>query len=85
MDISKEQLVSDLRSAGIRSGDSLIVHSSLKSIGCVAGGALTVVHALIEAVGAEGGVLFPCLTFGGSVTEHLRKIEVVDLRTVTLH
>jgi aminoglycoside 3-N-acetyltransferase len=43
----------------LREGDTLIVHSSLKSIGWVEGGASTVVHALRNAVGKRGTLLMP--------------------------
>jgi len=48
--------------AGIDRGDSILVHSSLSSLGWMDGGAETVVQALLNAVGAEGTVLFPTLT-----------------------
>jgi aminoglycoside 3-N-acetyltransferase len=44
-----------------------------------------VIGALRGAVGDEGAVLFPCLTFNGSVTEYLRTTAMVDLRNVTIH
>jgi len=39
------------------------VHSSLKSMGCVDGGAETVIRALQAAVGDAGTLLFPALTY----------------------
>ena len=59
---SLEILVKDLRNLGIKEGDVVITHSSLKSMGNVEGGADTVIDALIEAVGSEGTVLFPALS-----------------------
>lgn len=54
-----ESLVADLRTLGVAEGDSLVVHSSLKAIGWVAGGAAAVVDALLEAVGPRGVVSMP--------------------------
>lgn len=49
----------DLRALGVVDGDVLIVHSSLSSLGWVAGGAAAVVDALFEVVGTEGTVSMP--------------------------
>ena len=56
-------LVKDLRDLGLKNGDTVIVHSSLKSMGYVEGGADTVIDALIEVVGADGNVMFPALSW----------------------
>ena len=60
---SLQTLVSDLKSLGLKNGDVVVVHSSLKSMGMVDGGADTVIDALIKVVGEQGTVLFPTLTF----------------------
>jgi aminoglycoside 3-N-acetyltransferase len=49
----------DLKALGISRGDVLIVHSSLTSIGWVAGGAGAVVDALLDAVGTNGTITMP--------------------------
>ena len=56
-------LVKDLQNLGLKKGDTVVVHSSLKSMGNVEGGADTVIDALIEVVGEEGTVMFPALSF----------------------
>ncbi|NLF30693.1 MAG: AAC(3) family N-acetyltransferase [Planctomycetes bacterium] len=80
-----DDLIADLRAAGIRPGGLLVVHSSLKSIGYVAGGAEAVVEALVRAVAPAGTVLFPALTFQGSLTRFLREHDVIDLRQRPSH
>jgi aminoglycoside 3-N-acetyltransferase len=58
-----ETLAKDLRGMGIRKGDVLMVHSSLKSIGWVEGGPDSVIDAILSVIGKEDGVLFvPTLT-----------------------
>ena len=58
-----EALAEDIRKMGIKKGDALMVHSSLKSIGWVDGGADTVIDAMLSVIGEDEGVLFvPTLT-----------------------
>ena len=60
--ITRNDIISALGKLGLEKGDHVIVHSALSSIGNVAGGADTVIDALLEAVGEEGTVVVP--TFG---------------------
>lgn len=52
-------LLAELRELGVAPGDVLVVHTSLRSIGWVAGGAAAVVDALLAAVGPSGTVTMP--------------------------
>ena len=49
--ITKDEIVKGLIALGVKKGDVLMVHTSLKNIGYVCGGAEGVIEALIEAVG----------------------------------
>jgi aminoglycoside N3'-acetyltransferase len=51
---SPSDLVADLRALGVRPGDRLMVHASLRRIGPVVGGAAGVVEAIDTALGPEG-------------------------------
>ncbi len=62
--ITKKRLVEDLRKAGIISGDTVLVHSSMSSMGWIVGGAVTVIAALMEAVTKEGTLVMPTQTTG---------------------
>lgn len=55
-------LVADLRALGIEEGMLLLVHSSLSSLGWVCGGAVAVVLALQEVLGARGTLVMPAHT-----------------------
>jgi aminoglycoside 3-N-acetyltransferase len=57
------QLTDDLLQLGVVPGGALMVHASLKSLGEVEGGAETVIRALLNAVGAEGTLLMPALSY----------------------
>lgn len=59
LEVSQEAIVGDLRKLGVKKGDILTVHSSLKSIGYVIGGPETVIEALLEVLGADGTLLMP--------------------------
>jgi aminoglycoside N3'-acetyltransferase len=54
---SRTTIAAGLRSLGIRSGDVLMVHASLKKIGPVTGGARAVVGALCDAVAPSGTLM----------------------------
>lgn len=57
--VTKKSILEDLRNLGIEKGDTLLVHSSLSSLGWVCGGAQSVVIALIDTVGEEGTLVMP--------------------------
>ena len=52
--ILKADIKRKLKEIGLESGDNVIVHTSLKSMGYVCGGAQAVIEALIETVGENG-------------------------------
>lgn len=63
--VTRAQLAADLRALGIAEGDVLFVHSSMKSLGFVQGGAEAVLGALRDAVGASGSLLLPAYWMPG--------------------
>jgi len=66
--VSQAGLAADLARLGIARGDAVFVHSSLKSLGYVEGGAEAVVRALQDAVGPNGTVVIPTYYMpGGSI------------------
>ncbi len=58
----KEQLKKDLQNMGLKPTDALMVHSSMKSIGAVNGGADVVVDAFMEYL-SEGLLMMPTHTW----------------------
>ena len=66
---SFKRLLEDLKAIGICSGDTVVVHSSLKSMGFVEGGAQCVIAALMTALGSEGTLVFPTFTYATSCND----------------
>ena len=57
--VTEATLVDDLARIGVSSGMTLLVHSSLSSMGWVCGGAVTVIHALETVLGEKGTLIMP--------------------------
>ncbi len=62
MSINEIQLIEQLKTMGLVPGDTVLIHSSLKSFGHVEGGASMVVGALLHVLGDEGTLMVPTLT-----------------------
>ena len=75
-----EQLVEGFRDLGVEEGETLLVHSSYKSLGEVDGGPQTVVRALEAALGPEGTLIMPTFNFdfNKGVPWDVRKTRVED-------
>lgn len=57
--VTQKSIERDLRALGVADGDVLVVHSSLSSLGWVAGGAAAVVDALLAVIGNGGTLSMP--------------------------
>ena len=60
--VTREQIREGLRQAGLKKGDLVVAHSSLKSFGHVVGGADAVIDALLDVLGLEGTLIMPSHT-----------------------
>ncbi len=56
---TRKTITQDLMNAGLTPGITVIVHSSLSSLGWVCGGGVTVVQALMDVITSEGTLLMP--------------------------
>ncbi|WP_342542501.1 AAC(3) family N-acetyltransferase [Paenisporosarcina sp. FSL H8-0542] len=56
---SVETLKQQLQTLGIKAGDAIMVHSSIKSMGWIAGGAKAVIDALMETITEKGTIIMP--------------------------
>ncbi|MFH1571874.1 MAG: AAC(3) family N-acetyltransferase [Gemmatimonadota bacterium] len=73
---ARRRLAADLAGAGVRPGGLLLVHSSLSSLGWVPGGPDTVIGGLLDALGPEGTLLLPALSYASVGAEQ----PVFDVR-----
>ncbi|CAM5364003.1 aminoglycoside N(3)-acetyltransferase [Streptomyces aurantiogriseus] len=57
--VTRDTLAAELRRLGVETGETLLVHSSLSSLGWVCGGAVAVVQGLRDALGPGGTLVVP--------------------------
>ena len=78
--LTQNSMIAALEQLGVRKGDIVLTHSSLKSFGRVENGPLDVVEAISEAVGETGTSVFPVFHFLGSMSENLGQTYEINLR-----
>ena len=59
--VTKNDITKKLREIGITHGDTILVHSSFKSLGELENGADTVISAIFDVIGTDGTLCFPTL------------------------
>lgn len=57
--VLKQDILAALEEAGVKKGQTIMVHTSLSSLGFVCGGAQVVIEALLESVGEDGTIMMP--------------------------
>jgi len=76
--VTKDDITQGLVNLGLKTGDLLMVHSSLSSIGFVEGGAKTIVDCLLDVLGNEGTLVVPTFTYPSAVTDSVDEMWVFD-------
>ena len=61
--LSRGDIASGVRGVGLGAGHTVLVHSALRTLGRVDGGADTVVDAILDVVGPRGTLVVPTFTF----------------------
>jgi len=79
--VGYSQLIADLRSLGIRRGQDLLVHCSLRKVGPVDGGPATLLAALQAVGGQEATLVVPTETALNSLTSRAFRAATADLDT----
>jgi aminoglycoside 3-N-acetyltransferase len=67
---TRTTIADDLSALGLRRGDIVLVHASLRSLGWVCGGAVAVVQALLDVLGPTGTLVVPTQTMDNSDPRH---------------
>ena len=57
--VTRGTLAAQMRELGVQSGETLLVHSSLSSLGWVCGGAVAAVQGLLDVLGPDGTLVVP--------------------------
>ena len=66
----RDQLAADLRSLGLRRGQDLLIHCSLRRLGRIDGGPATLLDAILDIAGPEATVVVPTQTTLNSLTSN---------------
>lgn len=61
MAVTRKDVEKAAKELGLKNGDTVIIHSSYKSMGEIEGGAETVINGFFDAVGQDGTLVFPTL------------------------
>jgi aminoglycoside 3-N-acetyltransferase len=67
---AEKRIAHDLLAVGLHAGGVALVHSSLSSLGRVPGGAETVIRGLLAALGPQGTLLLPALSYEHANAAH---------------
>tara|TARA_B100000953_G_scaffold76226_1_gene61589 strand:- start:3084 stop:3968 length:885 start_codon:yes stop_codon:yes gene_type:complete len=75
--ISKKRLIKEFNSIGLKKGDLLFVHSSLRSIGFVDNGPISVIEAIMDVIGPTGTLAFPTFSIDKTMENTLNNKEYI--------
>lgn len=78
--LTRDQLIQELQNCGIKSGDSVLVHSSFSKIGFVVGGPQTLIDGLVSVIGPTGNLLMPSSPNAGYQLDYIRNKKVFDVQ-----
>jgi aminoglycoside 3-N-acetyltransferase len=77
--VDRDQLAEDLRSLGLRPGQDLLIHCSLRRIGPVDGGAATLLDAIRDVAGPAATLVVPAQTTWNSFTSRVFRAATAGL------
>src|SRR5438552_17977302 len=67
---------------GIGAGDDVFLHSSMRAVGVIVGGAEAAVEAVLRVIGPDGTLVVPAYPLTGSMLEHLERGGIaLDVRS----
>jgi len=78
--VSEADIITILQEQGLKEGDVLMLHSSLRKIGHVEQGEATLISALLKILGKEGTLMMPSFPAIGFNYDYLKSKPVFDLK-----
>jgi len=79
--LTKTDLIAGIKKAGIKKGDILFIHSSLKGLGYIENGPQTIIDAFKSVIGKEGTLIFPVFTIDMTMEKTLLSDSVFCPKT----
>jgi len=76
--ITQKRIANDLKILGLKSGELVIVHSSMSKIGWIAGTSVAVVNALMEVLTPEGTLVMPTMSSDNTDPQNWQNPPVPD-------
>jgi aminoglycoside N3'-acetyltransferase len=84
--ITKDRIIDDLIQLGLQRGDIVNLHSAMKSIGYVEGGATTVIEAITDVITSSGTLMVPAFSMKKTIYKTcLDKTYLFDIRSAGTH
>ena len=77
---STDQFQYFLQQLGIKNGDVLLVHSSMRGFEAFDGKVTDIISVLQKSIGAEGTLLMPTIPFMGTAIEYMQSGKIFDVR-----
>ena len=68
---------------GVKEGDSLLVHASLRQMGFIQDGPTTVIEALLAVLGADGNLLMPSSPVVGLQVDYVQDNPMVQTKFIS--
>ena len=77
--VTLNQIIEKLNEIGLKSGEVVMLHSSLSKMGFVEGGAQTVIDSILKVIGTEGTLVMPAFPAIGFNYDYLKTNPIFDL------
>lgn len=77
--VTQSQIIQQLKEIGLKSGEVVMLHSSLSKMGYVEGGAQTIIDSILKVIGDEGTLVMPAFPAIGFNYDYLMTDPVFDI------
>ncbi len=77
--VTQSQIIEQLKKVGLKSGEVVMLHSSLSKMGYVEGGAQTIIDSILSFIGDEGTLVMPAFPAIGFNYDYLMTNPVFDI------